>query len=78
MIDLLIQSIFNGLLIGCIYALAAMGLALIFGVMNIINFAHGEFVMLAMYLVFVLNYSLNVDPALSPLLTLPLFFIFHV
>jgi branched-chain amino acid transport system permease protein len=78
MIELLIQSIFNGLLMGCVYALAAMGLALIFGVMNIINFAHGEFVMLSMYVVFILNAFLNLDPALSPLLTIPLFFIFGI
>ncbi|MEM2373381.1 MAG: branched-chain amino acid ABC transporter permease [Thermoproteota archaeon] len=76
MLNLLIQSVINGLLMGCVYALAAMGLALIYGVMNIINFAHGEFIMLSMYLVFVLNQLFNIDPAFSPLLTIPIFFIF--
>ncbi len=46
---ILIQAIVSGLLMGGIYALAAVGLTLIFGVMKIINFAHGSFMMLGMY-----------------------------
>lgn len=59
---------------GGIYALNAMGLTLIFGVMEIINFAHGEFVMLAMYAAFFLAVSLGLDPYLSILIVAPLFF----
>ena len=46
MIELLPQFAFNGLLIGASYALIAVGLTMIFGIMNIANFAHGEFYML--------------------------------
>jgi len=45
----IIQALINGLLLGGIYGLIAIGLTLPFGVMDIPNFAHGEFVMLAMY-----------------------------
>src|SRR5437763_3531303 len=45
----LIQVIVGGLLLGAVYALFSSGLTLIWGMMNVINFAHGEFVMLGMY-----------------------------
>ena len=66
--DLLLQTLASGILIGLIYALVAIGLTMIFGVMDIVNFAHGEFLMLGMYSSFWL-FSLY---ALDPLLTLPL------
>ena len=47
-----IQVILGGLLTGCIYALVAVGLALIWGLMGLINFAHGDFLMLGMYISF--------------------------
>ncbi len=49
----LLQVIVSGLLIGAVYALFSSGLTLIWGMMNVINFAHGDFVMLAMYTAFV-------------------------
>ena len=49
MTDQLVQQIVNGLLIGFIYSLIAIGLTLIWGVMNIVNFAHGDFLMLGMF-----------------------------
>lgn len=67
-VDILIQTLASGVLIGLIYALVAVGLTIIFGVMDIVNFAHGEFLMLGMYASFWL-FSLY---ALDPLLTLPL------
>ena len=66
--DILLQTLASGVLIGLIYALVAIGLTMIFGVMDIVNFAHGEFLMLGMYSSFWL-FSLY---ALDPLLTLPL------
>jgi branched-chain amino acid transport system permease protein len=59
-----IQAIVSGVLMGLIYALVAVGLSLIFGLMEIVNFAHGEFLMLAMYASFWF-WVLGVDPMLS-------------
>jgi len=66
--DVLIQGIISGLLMGCIYALIAAGLSLIFGLMEIVNFAHGEFLMLGMYTAF-WTYTLF---ALDPLFSFPI------
>ena len=49
----LVQVIVGGLLLGAVYALFSSGLTLIWGMMNVINFAHGDFVMLGMYVAFV-------------------------
>ncbi|MDB5960834.1 MAG: amino acid transporter permease [Massilia sp.] len=67
-LEILMQALASGLLIGLIYALVAVGLTMIFGVMDIINFAHGEFLMLGMYASFWM-FSLY---AFDPLFTLPL------
>jgi branched-chain amino acid transport system permease protein len=66
--EILLQSLVSGILIGLIYALVAVGLTLIFGVMDIVNFAHGEFLMIGMYSGFWL-FALY---ALDPIYTLPL------
>ena len=63
--DLIIQAIVSGLLMGLIYALVAVGLSLIFGLMEIVNFAHGEFLTLAMYASFWLWALGGLDPMLS-------------
>ena len=68
------QLIVSTLLLGGIYALIAVGLTLIFGVMRVVNFAHGEFLMLAMYLAFWAFALLHLDPYLTLALALPLFF----
>ncbi|MFL6665052.1 MAG: branched-chain amino acid ABC transporter permease [Rhizobacter sp.] len=65
---ILLQTLASGVLIGLIYALVAVGLTLIFGVMDIVNFSHGEFLMLGMYAAFWM-YALY---ALDPIWTLPL------
>ena len=65
--EILLQTVLSGLLIGLVYALVAVGLTLIFGVMDIVNFAHGEFLMLGMYASF-WAYALF---RLDPLFTLP-------
>jgi branched-chain amino acid transport system permease protein len=70
----ILQLIINGLLLGGMYALISIGLTLIFGVLEIINFAHGEFLMLAMYASFWLFQLYGIDPYVSLLIILPLFF----
>src|SRR6476661_3109932 len=67
-VEILLQTLASGVLIGLIYALVAIGLTLIFGVMDIVNFSHGEFLMFGMYSSFWL-FSLY---ALDPMVTLPL------
>ena len=57
------QVIAGGLLLGALYALFASGLTLIWGMMNVVNFAHGDFVMLAMYAAFVLYGAVGIGPA---------------
>lgn len=62
--EFILQAIVSGILMGLIYALVAVGLSLIFGLMEIVNFAHGEFLMLAMYASFWF-WVLGLDPLLS-------------
>lgn len=64
MVDLL-QAVANGLLIGSVFALVAVGLTLIFGVMDIVNFAHGDLLMLAMYVTFFAWSLLGLDPLVA-------------
>jgi branched-chain amino acid transport system permease protein len=68
------QAIVSGLLIGGVFALIALGLTLIFGVMRIINFAHGDFLMLGMYFAYFLSVMAGIDPYVSAVLCLPVFF----
>lgn len=63
--EIFFQTIVNGLFTGGIYATVAIGLTLIYGVMLIMNFAHGEFLMLGMYIAFWLFTSFNMDPYLA-------------
>ena len=68
------QSLASGLLMGLIYGLTAVGLALIFGLMDVVNFAHGEFLMAAMYATFGAAVFLVLDPLIAaPLVVAALF-----
>ena len=71
-VEILLQTLASGLLIGLIYALVSVGLTLIFGVMDIVNFSHGEFLMFGMYSGFWLYAIFQLDP----IYTLPLTAIF--
>lgn len=68
----LIQVIVSGLLTGGVYAIVGIGLSLIFGVMRVVNFAHGEFLALGMYAALLLFTRLHFDPYLSILVIFPL------
>ena len=65
MLETVAQAVVNGLLIGGIYALVSIGVTLIFGVVKIVNFAQGEFVMIGMYISFFLATCFGIDPLLS-------------
>ena len=62
---ILVQVIVGGLLLGAVYALFSSGLTLVWGMMNIVNFAHGDFVMLGMYVAFVVYTLLGAGPLLG-------------
>jgi len=74
-IGILTAVTLNGLTVGAIYALGALGLTLIYGVLHIINFAHGSMLMVAMFGVFYLVTKLGVDPYLSLIITMPTMFV---
>ena len=71
-----LQSLISGILIGGVYALIGIGLTLIFGVMRVINFAHGDILMVGMYLTYILFTFAHVDPFVSVLISFPLMFLF--
>jgi branched-chain amino acid transport system permease protein len=69
------QSILSGTLIGGVYVLAGIGLSIIFGVMKIINFAHGDLLMLGMYVTWIVFVRLGLDPYVSLVITIPTLFL---
>lgn len=72
--SLILQVAIGGLLMGLVYALVAAGLSLIFGLMDVVNFAHGQLLMLAMYAVFELHSLLGLDPLIQlPIVAVLLF-----
>src|SRR5438309_360858 len=70
----ILQLIVNGLLLGAVYALSAAGLNLIFGVMRVVNFAHGDLMMLGAYSAFWLYDLAGLNPLVSLVITMPLLF----
>lgn len=70
----LVQNLVLGLLLGGVYALAASGLTLIFGVMRVINIAHGAFLMLGAFITYSLWDKLGIDPLLAIFITTPVIF----
>lgn len=72
MLELIPQALFSGLLQGASYALLALGLALVFGTMKVINLAHGELVLLAAYIAYALESKLGLGPLWAIAAALPL------
>lgn len=70
----MLQTLVFGLLLGGVYALMASGLSLLFGVMHVVNLAHGAFIFLGAYIAWGANELFGLDPLLSPLVTMPLMF----
>lgn len=69
------QTLIDGILVGGVYSTIAIGLSLAFGLMRILNWAHGEFLMVSMYLAFMSVINLGIDPYLSLLITAPIMFL---
>ena len=78
MVEIVAQAVINGLLIGGIYALVSIGVTLIFGVIKIVNFAQGEFVMIGMYISFFLATQFGIDPIVSLIVSMPVLFVVGV
>jgi branched-chain amino acid transport system permease protein len=74
-VEVVLQVMLSGLLMGAVYALIAIGFTLVFGVLDIVNFAHGHLVMAAMFVTYVLYQRVGIDPYASLVLVLPLFFV---
>jgi branched-chain amino acid transport system permease protein len=69
-----LDALIQGILLGGLYALFAAGLSLIFGVMRLVNLAHGDFIVLAAYLILLVAGQLGLDPFLAALIALPILF----
>jgi len=71
-----IQGLTTGILMGCVYAFFAIGFTLVLGVMKVVNFAHGTFVVMGMYLTIFVFMNFLWDPFLSLLIVIPSMFLF--
>jgi len=69
-----INTLLQGVMLGGLYALFAAGLSLIFGVMRLVNLAHGDLIVLAAFVVLTLTHALGIDPFLGTLLAMPVLF----
>ena len=73
--DLFLQALINGVMLGGFYAAMMLGFSVIWGVMGVINLAHGEMIMVGAYLSWLLNEHVGMDPFVSLLIVMPVMFI---
>src|SRR6201984_1867274 len=74
-VDLLINAIISGILIGAFYAAVTAGVSLSFGILDIVNIAHPAFIILGSYIAYFVNVSLGLDPILVSVLATPAFYV---
>src|SRR5512139_808257 len=72
--DLLINALVAGLLLGGFYAAVTVGISISFGILDIVNIAHPAFVILGCYLAYIINAEFGLDPILTGVLMLPMFY----
>jgi branched-chain amino acid transport system permease protein len=75
MVETLAQNLISGVLVGALYGLAALGLSLVFGVLKILNVAHGELIMVGGYAAFWIFNLYGIDPFLALALVMPILFV---
>lgn len=73
-LDLLVNALVTGMLLGGFYAAVAVGISISFGMLEIVNIAHPAFIVMASYIVYLVNAHLSVDPILTGVALLPVFF----
>lgn len=78
MLTVILQAIVEGILNAGIYSLVAIGLTLIFGVMKIVNFAHGDFLMVGLYVAYLVVISTGLHPYISTVIVVPIMFLLGV
>jgi branched-chain amino acid transport system permease protein len=74
-LDLFINALISGLLLGGFYAAVAVGVSISFGILDIVNIAHPAFIILGSYVVYILNVTAGVDPILASVLMAPAFYV---
>lgn len=77
-LDLLLNALISGLLLGGFYAAVSIGVAISFGLLDVVNIAHPAFILLGSYVAFLGNTALGIDPILSALIALPAFYFLGV
>lgn len=73
--DTFLQLLANGLMLGGLFAIVAIGLTMIFGIVKVVNFAHGEFLMIGMYLTFLSTHWLGLHPFVAVIVVAPALFL---
>jgi branched-chain amino acid transport system permease protein len=76
--DIFLQTVITGILTGGLYAMIGIGLNMVFGVMRVVNFAHGALVMVSMYVTWLIFTQLGIDPFLALFITIPVMFLFGI
>src|SRR6218665_3622184 len=70
-----LQVLASGIMLGALFAIVSIGLTLIFGIVKVVNFAHGEFLMIGMFLTYFITTRLGLHPLLTVVIVAPLLFV---